>query len=127
VKWNSDKDTRDPDSDFSPNVLNTVVFLVTSSTTLATFAANYKGHPFMQNLRENTAFFRCLCVCVVGVFACTLEFSPDFNELLELAKLPDVAFQHQLALIMLIDFVLSISYEAFLQYVFLRWSRIPID
>lgn len=123
----SDEVTRDPDGDFAPNVLNTVVFLVSSSTTVATFAANYKGRPFMQSLRENTALFRCIVVCILGVICCALEVSPDFNEFLELHTLPDETFRHQLALLMIADLFASVSYEALLNYIFLRRSRISID
>lgn len=126
-RYFSDEKTRDPDGDFAPNVLNTVVFLVSSSTTLATFAANYKGRPFMQSLRENTALFRCIFICILGVICCALELSPDFNEFLELHTLPDETFRQQLALLMIADLVASVSYEALLNYIFLRRSRISID
>ncbi len=49
-----------PNDSFAPNIVNSCVFLVSSSMTLTTFAVNYQGHPFMQSLMENQALMRCL-------------------------------------------------------------------
>ena len=34
-------------------MLNTVVFLVDMAMQLIVFLVNYKGHPFMQSIKEN--------------------------------------------------------------------------
>jgi cation-transporting ATPase 13A1 len=47
---------------FSANVVNSCVFLMSSSMTLTTFVVNYQGHPFMHSLRENTGLWRCLAL-----------------------------------------------------------------
>eukprot|EP00494_Astrolonche_serrata_P026347 UN26609 len=65
VSWSKphtpiDEDTRDPNGKFKPNVLNTVVFLISSTQTASTFAANYIGQPFMTDLINNTGLIRCL-------------------------------------------------------------------
>jgi cation-transporting ATPase 13A1 len=46
-----------PDAKFSPNLLNTAVFLISTSMQIATFAVNYEGHPFMDSLIENRSLF----------------------------------------------------------------------
>jgi cation-transporting ATPase 13A1 len=77
-----------PDGKFAPSVLNSVVFLVGQSTTVATFAVNYSGRPFMQSLRENKALFRALAAVALLVAACALNVSHDLLELCELVPFP---------------------------------------
>lgn len=48
------------DAKFAPNIINTVVFLVSTSSQAATFLVNYTGKPFMQPLRENRGEFGVL-------------------------------------------------------------------
>lgn len=40
-----DAETKDPDGKFSPNVVNTVVYLVSTVTTASTFLVNYRVRP----------------------------------------------------------------------------------
>ena len=42
-----------PDGDFHPNILNSIVFILSAWMQLNTFAVNYCGKPFTQPLREN--------------------------------------------------------------------------
>ena len=81
-------EARSPDGKFAPSVLNSVVFLVAQSTTVATFAVNYSGRPFMQSLRENKALFRALAAVALFIAACALNVSHDLLELCELVPFP---------------------------------------
>lgn len=38
------------EKEFKPNLLNTAVYLMSSSLQIATFAVNYRGRPFMESL-----------------------------------------------------------------------------
>eukprot|EP00474_Spongospora_subterranea_P010117 CRZ10575.1 hypothetical protein [Spongospora subterranea] len=111
------------DADFSPNVLNTVVYLISTSMTLSTFAANYKGHPFMQSLQENKALWRCLCLSSVSVFSLALEVFPSVNAALELHPMPDGPLKSNLAMLMVADFFIAILYEHSINSMTLRRSR----
>lgn len=42
-----------PDGDFHPNILNSIVFIISTWMQLNTFAVNYCGKPFTQPLRDN--------------------------------------------------------------------------
>lgn len=72
-----------PGAPFAPNVVNTCLFLVSSSLSLTTFAVNYRGHPFMQSLRENNALLKCLgagylvlVIGALGILTIPLQLSP---------------------------------------------------
>jgi hypothetical protein len=42
-----------PDGEFRPNLLNSLVFMLSAWVQLNTFAVNYCGYPFTTPLREN--------------------------------------------------------------------------
>ena len=79
----------EPDGDFEPTITNTVVFLLSASMLLTTFATNYTGKPFMGALSSN----RGLAVTLLGGAAVTYLLAtgalPDLAAYLELVPLPD--------------------------------------
>merc|ERR1712176_1114943 len=80
--------SRVPDGPFNPNTLNTSTFLVTVLATINTFLVNYRGKPFMQDLKDNKLMSRCLKGCYFVLFACALDVFPPLNQLLQLSPLP---------------------------------------
>jgi manganese-transporting P-type ATPase len=50
------EDRQEPDSDFKPNLINTVCFLANFVIQTMTFAVNYVGEPFATPLAENKLF-----------------------------------------------------------------------
>jgi len=98
-----------PDGPFNPNVLNSCTFLLTCLATINTFAVNYRGRPFMQDLRENKYLYRSLQVCYGVLIICALEAFPPLNDLIQLTPLPrldaDESITHPLAvLVRAVDF-----------------------
>lgn len=77
-----------PDGAFNPNTLNTATFLITVQATVNTFVVNYRGRPFMEDLKENKLMMRGLQVCYGLLFVCAMEVFPPINDLLQLAPLP---------------------------------------
>ena len=49
-----------PDSDFKPNLVNTVCYVIQFIIQLTTFAVNYQGHPFNSSITETRGFFNML-------------------------------------------------------------------
>eukprot|EP01133_Synstelium_polycarpum_P004288 gene4288-5007_t len=81
------------DSTFAPSLVNSAVFLISNAMQVATFAINYKGHPFMQSLRENRPLLYALSgVWMLGIIL-SLEILPSWNEYLELIPFPDSTFR----------------------------------
>ncbi|KAL6770988.1 hypothetical protein ACKKBF_B33495 [Auxenochlorella protothecoides x Auxenochlorella symbiontica] len=50
------EERQEPDSEFKPNLINTICFLVNFSIQTMTFAVNYVGAPFNTPLQENRFF-----------------------------------------------------------------------
>ena len=63
-----------PDSDFEPNLVNTVCFVVNFIIQLSTFACNYQGAPFNTPIMETKGFFNMLKYSYVFCFAITYDF-----------------------------------------------------
>ena len=63
-----------PDSDFEPNLVNTVCFVVNFIIQLSTFACNYQGAPFNTPIKETKGFFNMLKYSYIFCLAVTYNF-----------------------------------------------------
>jgi len=113
----TDKETRDPDSEFKPNILNTVVFLISTSMTVATFMANYQGKPFMEGLKDNKPFLYSLIATDLTLFVGALNIFPPLNDALELYPLPE-EFGNDLVALMLADLIGTTVYAYIIRNLF---------
>jgi len=112
-----DKESLDPDGTFKPNVLNSVVFLVTNSMTVATFIANYEGNPFMQSLRENKPFFYSLIVFNLLMATGAMNAFEPLTDMLELAVLPG-SMGEELVALMLFDLIATLGWASVIRRIF---------
>ncbi|RZR85780.1 hypothetical protein BHM03_00012818 [Ensete ventricosum] len=79
----------EPDSDFHPNLVNTVSYMVNMMIQVATFAVNYMGHPFNQSIPENKPFKYALFAAVGFFTVITSDLFRDLNDWLQLVPLPE--------------------------------------
>ncbi|PKA61130.1 putative cation-transporting ATPase [Apostasia shenzhenica] len=79
----------EPDSEFHPNLVNTVSYMVNMMIQVATFTVNYMGRPFNQNISENRPFRYALFVAVIFFVVITSDLFRDLNDWLKLVPLPD--------------------------------------
>src|SRR3990167_9999550 len=81
----------DDDAPFSPSLINSAIFLISSSMHVNTFAVNYRGHHFMQSLIENKPLLLCLSIVSGITLLAAAQLSPDITAMLELVPFtPDV-------------------------------------
>jgi cation-transporting ATPase 13A1 len=106
------------DAEFSPNLVNSVVYLITCCQLISTFTVNYRGHPFMQSMRENKGLSVCLALLTGITFMFVLELSPDLNKSFKITPMPSDSFKFTIAAIMLLDIVVTVVFEKILQAVF---------
>lgn len=94
VKLNLDLGPDEKD-EFVPNIVNSTVYIISVAMQIATVAVNYKGHPFMESMRENrllsyaiftsSTIVLCLALGIVPDLLATFEvidFEPDFRKIL---------------------------------------------
>ena len=77
----------DLEAKFSPNLLNTCIYLISLSQQVSTFAINFQGRPFREGITENSALYYGL-MGVAGVAFCgATDFIPSFNSWLQLVPM----------------------------------------
>jgi len=113
-----DAATLNPDGDFKPNVLNSVVFLVSTSMAVATFFANYRGKPFMISLVDNTLLFYSLIIVEAVLLICSLDIASPLNYVMELAPFPSMQFRLSLFSMLVLDLVGTFAYTWFVRRLF---------
>ncbi|KAL6511787.1 putative manganese-transporting ATPase pdr2 [Orobanche gracilis] len=107
----------EPDSDFHPNLVNTVSYMVGMMLQVATFAVNYMGHPFNQSITQNRPFSYAL-VAAFGFFTViTSDLFRDLNDWLKLVPLPK-EFRNKLMMWAFLTFVVCYTWEKLLRWAF---------
>ncbi|KAJ3038828.1 hypothetical protein HDV00_000316 [Rhizophlyctis rosea] len=91
------------DAEFSPNLLNSAVYLVSLIMQISTFAINYQGPPFRESIIQNKALYHSLgCVALIAVTAAA-ELNMGLNNWMQLVPFPG-DFRYKLLATMAIDF-----------------------
>ncbi|KAG6503109.1 hypothetical protein ZIOFF_035399 [Zingiber officinale] len=107
----------EPDSEFHPNLVNTVSYMVNMMIQVATFAVNYMGHPFNQSISENRPFKYALFAAVGFFSVITSDLFRDLNDWLKLVPLPEV-IRGKLMLWAMLMFVGCYGWERLLRSLF---------
>lgn len=67
----------DEKQEFEPNIVNSTVYIIGIAMQIATVAVNYKGHPFMESLRENRLLSYAIFTSSSIVMCLALGLVPD--------------------------------------------------
>jgi cation-transporting ATPase 13A1 len=106
-----------PDAEFSPNIVNTAVFLINSAMQVSAFAINHRGRPFKEDLWENKGLLYCLSAMATITLVAALETIQPFNDYLQLVPLP---FQWRMVGYVLVDFVAAYVWDRLCIFIFRR-------
>ncbi|CAI4227922.1 unnamed protein product [Auanema sp. JU1783] len=79
----------DLEAKFTPNILNTTVYIISMALQVCTFAVNYRGRPFMESLWENKAMLYSIMFSGFAVFSLAFGASDDMMTQFELVILPE--------------------------------------
>ncbi|KAK4567239.1 hypothetical protein RGQ29_003164 [Quercus rubra] len=107
----------EPDSDFHPNLVNTVSYMVSMMIQVATFAVNYMGHPFNQSVSENKPFLYALLAAVGFFTVIASDLFRDLNDWLKLVPLP-VGLRNKLLIWALLMYLACYFWERLLRWAF---------
>eukprot|EP01138_Halocafeteria_seosinensis_P015800 gb/GECG01016124.1/.p1 GENE.gb/GECG01016124.1/~~gb/GECG01016124.1/.p1 ORF type:complete len:165 (+),score=9.53 gb/GECG01016124.1/:1-495(+) len=103
----------DMDKQFKPNIINSVVFLLTLSMQATTFAVNYHGEPFMEPLKDNTKLWRGLLLIFCLVYIASLNLYPDITEMLQVIPIPEGFSRNAFLVLLGADTALSFGIDRF--------------
>ncbi|KAL2919953.1 putative cation-transporting ATPase 1 [Polyrhizophydium stewartii] len=105
------------DAEFSPNLLNSSVYLVSLIMQISTFAINYQGQPFRESIFRNKAMFNSLIAVGAIAFAAAFEFSEDLNDWMQLVPFP-AEFRTKLIVTMALDYSVAWAIEMGCSFLF---------
>ncbi|KAG7382504.1 hypothetical protein PHYPSEUDO_004771 [Phytophthora pseudosyringae] len=106
-----------PDGNFTPNVVNSIMFLMSSIMQVNTFVANYRGQPFMEGFWENKLFYRSALFNYAVLAVVIAEVFTPINAMLELVAMPNQETQFVVAALMVGDTVVTLAYEHAVQMI----------
>lgn len=88
---------------FTPNLINSVVFLVQTMQQVSVLMVNYKGRPFQPGLTESKALLNALGLCGLGLMVCAFEVFPAFNTGIGMVPLGDSKLRTTVLTLLVID------------------------
>jgi cation-transporting ATPase 13A1 len=77
----------DLDAKFAPNLLNSAIFLLSTSQQVSTFAVNFIGRPFREDISESAALKYGLLGASGVAVAGAIDFMPEFNKWLQIVEM----------------------------------------
>ena len=105
------------DDEFTPTMMNTIMFLHSLVNQTITLVVNYTGEPFMENMSKNSTLLKMVWGIVLACLIIVFDVYPPLNEMLELLPLPeDMTYKCSLVGIMFANFILC--------YLFENWKKV---
>ncbi|KAJ3804288.1 hypothetical protein F5876DRAFT_2253, partial [Lentinula aff. lateritia] len=90
------------DAKFTPSLLNTAIYLLGLSQQVSTFAINFRGRPFREGIRGNSALFYGLLGASAVAFSGSTDFLPKMNRWLQIVEMEGM-FKVKLMLSIILD------------------------
>ncbi|PLW18388.1 hypothetical protein PCANC_08835 [Puccinia coronata f. sp. avenae] len=105
------------DAEFEPSLLNSAIYLLSTCQSVSTFAVNFQGRPFREDIKENKPLFYGLLGAAAVAFCGATNFVPEANGWLQLVDMP-TSFRMQLCLVMCMDFGGAMLVELVVKFLF---------
>lgn len=116
IKLDIDLDPEEK-KEFVPNIINSTVYIICLALQVSTFAVNYKGHPFMESLRENRLLITSILISAGMVVLLALGISTDLTYTFEIIDFPE-DFRKILIMVLIADTVLAYAVDRICSFLF---------
>ncbi|KAG4071836.1 hypothetical protein HA402_005997 [Bradysia odoriphaga] len=103
--------------EFVPNIVNSTVYIICLALQVSTFAVNHKGHPFMENLRENKLLMYAIAASSSVVVLLSTGLSSDLCATFEIIDFPE-DFKKTLICVLIADTVLAYGVDRLCSLIF---------
>ncbi|XP_064649673.1 endoplasmic reticulum transmembrane helix translocase-like [Lineus longissimus] len=107
----------DLEAKFAPTLLNSTVYLISMAMQVSTFAINYKGHPFMESLKENKPLLYSLMFSGGAIVALATGIIPEISEQFEIVDIPQ-EFRFIILKVLAADLLVSFILDRTAQFLF---------
>ncbi|XP_049787588.1 endoplasmic reticulum transmembrane helix translocase [Schistocerca cancellata] len=118
-------DVDSEEEEFAPSLLNSTVYIISMALQVATFAINYRGHPFMESLTENKALLYSIVGSAAAILILAMGLVPEMAYQFEIVEFP-AEFRVILVQVLIADFVLSFVVDRICLWLFGE-GRLHID
>jgi len=105
------------DAEFEPSLLNSAIYLLSTCQSVSTFAVNFQGRPFREDIKENKPLFYGLLGAAAVAFCGATNFVPEANGWLQLVDMP-TSFRMTLCIVMCMDFGGAMLVEMIAKFLF---------
>jgi len=112
-----------PDTEFQPNLINTVIFLYSIAIQMTDFVANYVGKPFKQDLTDRPKLVKSLRYGYLILFLLCSEMIPEINEAIELVPFPSQEFQFKVMAALALDFTIVYGIDRIVHHFVFREAK----
>ncbi|CAF0703841.1 unnamed protein product [Brachionus calyciflorus] len=112
----------DLESEFKPSLLNSTVYIISLSLQVATFAINYKGHPFMESLKENKPLLYSIMFSAGAVFVLAGRLMPELSDQFQIVDFSE-EYRKILLIVILLDFCASYILDRILEFLFVMEKK----
>lgn len=107
----------DEKEEFVPNIINSTVYIISVTMQIATVAVNYKGHPFMESMRENRLLSYAILTSSTIVLCLALGIVPDLLETFEVIDF-EPEFRKILVAVLVADLLLAYLADRICSFLF---------
>lgn len=115
----------DLEKKFEPSLLNTGMFLLQLAQQVSTFAVNYIGLPFKEDIKDNKGmYYGILGVAGLALIGST-EFMPELNEAMQFVPM-DSLFKIKLTTCIILDLGVTWAIEVTLKHFFMNSAAADI-
>lgn len=106
---------------FVPSLLNSSLYILSTTQQINTFVINYIGRPFRENLIENKPLCNCLLLCTGFILLVLSEQYMELNEYIEIVRMNN--FKYYVLLLVILDCLGCYIVELICKKLFLKGNK----